>query len=88
MLKPFTKETGIVNLADATEAATRSLDSPSPARIRAKVHEIITRRMMDHQLDDTGLTFRDLSRIEDAFVRVLVGIFHVRPKYPEIRVKV
>ena len=81
--KPFSKETGIVNLADATEASTRSLDAPSPASIRTMVHKIIMKRMMDRQLDDTGLTFQDLSRIEDAFVRVLVGIFHVRPKYPD-----
>jgi len=85
--KPRTKATGIVNLADAVEASTRSLDSPSPARIRTKVHEIIMKRMMDRQLDETPLTFADLGRIEDAFVRVLVGIFHVRPKYPQITVK-
>lgn len=85
--KPRTKETGIVNLADAVEASTRSLDHPSPARIRTKVHEIIMKRMMDRQLDETPLTFADLGRIEDAFVRVLVGIFHVRPKYPQITVK-
>lgn len=85
--RPRTKETGIVNLADAVEASTRSLDAPSPASIRGQVHGIIQRRMMDGQLDETGLTFRDLSRVEEAFVRVLVGIFHVRPKYPEIRIQ-
>jgi putative nucleotidyltransferase with HDIG domain len=85
--RPKTKETGIVSLADAVEAATRSLDHPSPARIRNRVHEIIMRRMMDRQLDETPLTFADLSRIEDAFVRVLVGIFHVRPEYPQITVR-
>lgn len=85
--KPRTKETGIVNLADAVEASTRSLDHPSPARIRNKVHEIIMKRMTDRQLDETPLTFADLGRIEDAFVRVLVGIFHVRPKYPQITVQ-
>ena len=85
--RPRTKETGIVNLADAVEASTRSLDHPSPARIRNQVHDIIMNRMMDRQLDETPLTFADLSRIEDAFVHVLVGIFHVRPKCPQITVK-
>jgi membrane-associated HD superfamily phosphohydrolase len=59
----------------------------SPARIRNQVDEIIVTRMTDRQLDETPLTFADLARIEDAFVRVLVGIFHVRPKYPQITVK-
>jgi putative nucleotidyltransferase with HDIG domain len=80
--RPRTRETGLVNLADAVEASTRSLDDPSPAALRNQVHAIIMQRMMDRQLDETGLSFRDLSRIEDAFVRVLVGIHHGRPKYP------
>jgi membrane-associated HD superfamily phosphohydrolase len=70
-----------------SETGKAHLHHPSSARIRNQVHEIIVTRMTDRQLDETPLTFADLARIEDAFVRVLVGIFHVRPKYPQITVK-
>ncbi len=81
--KPQTKETAIVSLADVTEAAVRSLSKPAPGKIEGLVHKIIKDRLNDGQLDESDLTFRDLDRIADAFVRVLIGIFHARVEYPE-----
>lgn len=81
--KPQSKETAIVSLADATEAAVRSLSKPTPGKIESLVYKIIRDRLNDGQLDESDLTFKDLDKIADAFVKVLIGIFHVRVEYPE-----
>lgn len=81
--KPQTKETAIVSLADAVEAAVRSVVKPTPTKIEALVRKIIRERMEYGQLDESELSFKDLNKIADAFVKVLVGIFHARVEYPE-----
>ncbi len=83
--KPQVKETAIMHLADSVEAASRSLSDPTPGRLRDLVHTIIWKKLGDGQLDECDLTFRELRRIEEAFVRVLVGVFHSRVRYPESR---
>jgi putative nucleotidyltransferase with HDIG domain len=85
--KPQTKETAIVSLADSVEAASRSLSDPTPARLEGLVHTIITKKLMDDQLDDSTLTFRELKAVEDTFIRVLAGIFHGRIAYPDTPVR-
>ena len=80
--RPRSRETAIVMLADSVEAATRSLVDPTPGRIQAKIHEIVMGKLADTQLDECPLTVRDLRRIEDAFLKVAVGIFHKRPELP------
>ncbi len=81
--KPQSRETAIVMLADAVEAAVRSLKQPSATRIRQTVHSIIQQRFNEGELNQSPLTLRDLSRIEDAFVQVLMGVYHSRIEYPE-----
>jgi putative nucleotidyltransferase with HDIG domain len=80
--KPRSRETAIVMLADTVEAASRTLDNPSAARLSAFVHELIMDKMLDGQLDECNLTFAELAMIEEAFVRVLVTRFHSRVRYP------
>lgn len=80
--KPQTKETGIVMLADAVEAATRSIDEPSIAKLKATIDGIIKSRFEEGELDECELTFKDLNHIREAFFKVLVGIHHPRIKYP------
>ncbi|MEQ8766474.1 MAG: HDIG domain-containing protein [Planctomycetota bacterium] len=80
--RPNTRETAIVMMADSVEAASRSLSDPTPARIEKIVHDIMMKKLMDGQLDDCPLTLRDLTRIEDRFCQVLLGIYHTRPRYP------
>ncbi|MBA2133049.1 HD family phosphohydrolase [Capillibacterium thermochitinicola] len=82
--KPQTKEAALVMLADAVEAAARSMGQPSPARLEALVNQILKERLEAGQLDETNLTLRDLDKIKAAFLKVLGGIFHHRIKYPEI----
>ena len=86
--KPQNKETAIMHLADSVEAATRSLSDPTPSRLGELTHDIIWSKLEDGQLDECDLTFRDLRAVEEAFVRVLMGIFHTRIAYPERRMPV
>jgi len=81
--KPDSKETGILMLADSIEAASRSLDDPSHKQLKSLIDLIFRERIDDGQLDDTNLTFRDLQQIKDTFLKMLLGIYHVRVKYPE-----
>jgi cyclic-di-AMP phosphodiesterase PgpH len=80
--KPQTKETGIVMLADAVEAAARSIEEPSIAKLKATIDGIIKSRFEEGELDECELTFKDLTKIREAFFKVLVGIHHPRIKYP------
>jgi len=83
--KPQFKEAALSMLADSIEAAARSLDEPTPVRLQAIVKNIIHAKFMDGQLEECNLTLRDLSVIEDAFVRILLGIYHQRIDYPSVR---
>ncbi len=81
--EPDSKEAAILMLADSIEAASRSLDDPSPRRLENLIELIFSERIDDGQLDNTDLTFQDLSLIKDTFLKMLLGIYHVRVKYPE-----
>ena len=81
--KPQTKETAIVLLADSVEAASRTLEDPTPARIKSLVQKIINNKFIDSQLDECELTLKDMYKIAESFVRILTGIFHTRVEYPE-----
>jgi putative nucleotidyltransferase with HDIG domain len=81
--RPRTREAAILLLADAAEAATRALKEPSPADLRERVHKVVQEKVADRQLDECGLTLKDLNRIEAAFVRTLtLGVYHSRIEYP------
>ncbi len=80
--KPRTKESGIIMLADGVEAATHSIKEPTAAKIRAMVRSIIESRLQDGELNECDLTIGDLKKIEEAFIPILLGIYHVRIEYP------
>jgi putative nucleotidyltransferase with HDIG domain len=81
--KPQTREAGLVLLADAVEAASRTLSDPTPARIQGLVQKIINNIFIDGQLDECELTLKNLHEIAKSFNRVLNGIYHHRIDYPE-----
>lgn len=80
--RPFSKETGILLLADSVEAACRSLDDPSESNLRKLVESIFQRHIETGQLDDTDLTFKEISTIKAQFMQMLTGVYHSRVKYP------
>ena len=81
--RPQTNEQGIVMLADSVEAASRSLDKPTPKRLEGLVDAIFRARTEDGQLDGCALTFADLDLIKETFLSILNGIYHFRVKYPD-----
>jgi len=81
--KPQTKEAGLVLLADAVEAASRTLADPTAARIQGLVQKIVNRIFSDGQLDECELTLKDLHEIAKSFIQILMGISHQRIEYPE-----
>jgi putative nucleotidyltransferase with HDIG domain len=81
--RPQTKEAGLVLLADAVEAASRSLENPTPARIKGLVQKIINKLFLDGQLNECELTLRDLHEIARSFNKILTGIHHHRIEYPD-----
>lgn len=81
--RPQSKEAALVMLADACEAAVRSLSRPNVNRIEATVRKVIRERLHDGQLDECDLTLRDLNVVGDVFIRVLSSMFHSRIEYPD-----
>ncbi|MDZ4662041.1 MAG: HDIG domain-containing protein [Pseudomonadota bacterium] len=81
--KPQFKEAALIMLADSIEAAARSLDEPTPVRLQNIVKNIIQRKFMEGQLEECNLTLKDLSTIEQSFIRTLLGIHHQRIDYPK-----
>nr|HPN66912.1 HDIG domain-containing protein [Candidatus Omnitrophota bacterium] len=80
--KPQTKETAIVHLADSVEAASRTLQNPTPSNLEELVRRIINNKFIDGQLDECDLTLKDLNTIAATFTKVLTGVYHTRVQYP------
>jgi putative nucleotidyltransferase with HDIG domain len=80
--KPHTKELGILLLADAVEAAARTLEVPSPAKLQSMINAIFSKDLEDGQLDDCDLTFSELDKVASAFLWVLTNMYHHRIDYP------
>lgn len=80
---PQTREAGLVMLADVVEAASRTLENPTPARIQKLVQNLINRVFSDGQLGNCELTLRDLHEIAKCFNKILNGIHHHRIEYPD-----
>ena len=83
--KPKSKEAAIIMLADISEAAVRSknFNKTNQNRIEGLVRELIRGKLIEGQLDESDLTFRELDIIIESFVKVLSGIYHQRIEYPE-----
>lgn len=80
---PQSRETGIVMLADACEAALRSLKDATPETALSMVKKIFRARWQDHQLDESGLRWEELPTIAEVFVRVWQQYNHQRIAYPK-----
>jgi len=85
--RPNTKETGILMLAEAIEAASRSIKNPNPQRLETLMDTIIESRIKSGELNNCPLTFSDLDIIKSAMMPVLTGSMHERIEYPGQRKK-
>lgn len=85
--KPQSKEVAIVHLADTIEARSRTLEDPTPSRIKEMVKESIIKKFLDGQFDDTDITLKDLETISAVFARMINASFHMRVEYPKAQEK-
>lgn len=83
--RPFTREQGILMMADAVEARSRSLQEYTEQSIDEMVEQMVSAQMNDGQLRDTPLTFKDIENIKAVFKQKLQNIYHHRITYPELK---
>ncbi len=80
---PFSKETAILMMADAVEAASKSLKNPTYLEIDAFVEKIITGQMQANQYVNANITFKDIELVKKVLKGKLTNIYHLRVTYPE-----
>lgn len=80
--KPQTPEMGILLLADSIEAASRSMEKPTPSKIENLVNDIIDEKFQDGQLDESDLHFTQLAQIRKSMIFTLTNMLHGRVPYP------
>jgi len=80
---PRTKESAIISLADGIEAASRSLRQISPQHINELIDSVITERVETNQLDESSLTFAELSTVKESFSHTMINMLHSRIEYPK-----
>jgi putative nucleotidyltransferase with HDIG domain len=78
---PFTKEGGVLMLADSVEAASRSLKEPDEKSISNLVDKIVKYKLDQEQLKDSAITLKDIETIKTIFKKMLMSIYHVRIDY-------
>jgi putative nucleotidyltransferase with HDIG domain len=83
--KPQNRENGILMLADAVESSSRALTEPTPGSMRKLVHDLLMKRLLDGQFEESGLTLTELHLIEESLCKSLIALFHARIKYPEVQ---
>ncbi len=80
---PFSKETGVLMLADSVEASSRSLKNYDAVSIDDLVERIFKYKMDENQLVNSDLTFKELTLLKKIFKKKLMNMYHVRIEYPK-----
>ncbi len=81
--RPQFKESAVISLADAVEAASRSLRKVTPQHLGELIESIFRDRIADGQLDEAPLTFAELAQIKSSFTFTLLNMLHARVAYAE-----
>ena len=81
--KPFSKETAIVMMADAVEAASKSLKEPTIERLESFVTRIINQQMEDKQFVQSDITFAEIETVKKVLTSKLINVYHLRIEYPD-----
>lgn len=79
--RPFSRETAVVMMVDAVEAASRSLKNHSESEISKLVDNIINSQIEDEQFSNSDITFKDVDKIKELLKKKLQSIYHVRIEY-------
>ena len=79
---PQSRETAILAICDAVEAASRTLRRPDPQAISSLVQRIVYGKLHLGQLDESGLSMADLRKIHDSLRETIKHAHHGRIEYP------
>ncbi|HCC52111.1 MAG TPA: hydrolase [Porphyromonadaceae bacterium] len=82
---PFSKETGILMMADSVEAASRSLKDYTDESIKNLIDKIIDSQIADGLMKNVPLTFKDIEVIKSVFLERLKTMYHTRVSYPDLK---
>ena len=80
---PFSRETAILMICDAAEAASKSLKQPTAQSINDLIDRIVEKQKSDNQFINSNITFREIEMIKKVVKRKLMNIYHLRVAYPE-----
>lgn len=80
---PFSKETAILMMCDAAEAASKSLKTPTAQSIDDLINKIIEKQKGDDQFINSDITFREIEKIKKVIKTKLMNIYHLRVEYPD-----
>ena len=81
--KPFSKETAILMMADAVEAASKSLKSPNIDQLQEFVDKIIDGKMAEEQFNSSDITFAEIETVKTVLFKKLINVYQLRIEYPE-----
>jgi putative nucleotidyltransferase with HDIG domain len=82
---PFSQEQAILMMADAVEAASRSLNEYTEESISALVNKIIDSQVADGCFQDCPITFKDIATAKRVLIERLKTMYHTRIQYPELK---
>ncbi len=80
---PYSKETAILMMADALEAASRSLKNYDSKSIGGLVEKIISKQMEEGQFLNSNITLREIEIVKGVITKKLLNIYHARIEYPD-----
>lgn len=80
---PFSKETAILMMCDAAEAASKSLKNPTSQTVSDLIDKVIEKQQSENQFINSDITFRDIKKIKKVIKNKLMNIYHLRIEYPE-----
>lgn len=82
---PKTKEQAILMMGDSVEAASKSLKEPTEESITNLVNKIIDNIVSSGRLNNSKITLREIKMVKLSFIKDLMGIYHTRIAYPELK---
>jgi putative nucleotidyltransferase with HDIG domain len=80
---PFSKETAILMMSDAAEAASKSIKEPTAQLIDDLIEKIVSGQMKSNQFMNADITFKEIETIKKVLKKKLNNIYNLRIEYPE-----
>ena len=82
--RPQSKITAILMILDSIEAASRTIEIPTRENLERLIENIVNDKMAQGELNDSGLTLKDIEIIKRISFQKIIVSLHERIKYPEL----